>query len=422
MSDNSTPEPAKLPRGLRPLWAATAVSSLGDGVYLAAAPLLAATITRNPLAVSLVSASTLAPWFIVGPFAGALVDRWPRRTVLILADVVRAISLATLVVLVLTGVNSIAALAAIGFVLTSGQSFHNAAGQALIPQLAGRDRANLASANSRIATTEGVAGGFVGPPLGSALFAVGPSVPIAFDAASFAASAVLLRAVPKSPRPDHNGESVFSALRQAVVWMIRQRQLLELALLIAGGNLATNAALATFVLFAHDRLGVTAIGFGLLLAAQAVGATGGGWVATRLSRRLTFRAMLITAQVARATAFLILALVDFQWVAGICMAVIGATFTVGTVAVVSARQQLVPDRMLGRVVNVFRLIGNGSAPVGAVLGGILASRFHLVTPVVVGGLLTLGVAGLSLLPRFRGRTSDATAAPGADDTPGADHR
>jgi MFS family permease len=404
------------------LWAATATSSLGDGAYLAAAPLLAATITHDPLAISLVSASTLAPWFLVGPFAGVLVDRWPRRTVMIVADIIRAACLTALVVLVVTGVASIPAIAVTGFILTSGQSFHNAAGQALIPHLSGRDRAALASANSRIATTESVAGGFVGPPLGSALFAAGAWVPIAADAASFAASAALLRAVPVPPRPDHNGEGVLTALRQAVNWMIRQRQLLELALLIAGGNLATNAALATFVLFAHDRLGVTTFGFGLLLAAQAIGATAGGWLATRMSRHLSFRAMLVTAQVARAAAFIVLALAASPWIAGICLAVTGATFTVGTVAVVSARQQLVPDRMLGRVVNVFRLIGNGAAPPGAAIGGVLAATFELGTPIVVGGLLTLGVAGLSLLPRFRTHKSDVTSEPGGAAAPNADQR
>jgi MFS family permease len=202
--------------------------------------------------------------------------------------------------------------------------------------------------------------------------------------------------------------------------MIRQRQLLELALLIAGGNLATNAALATFVLFAHDRLAVTSIGFGLLLAAQALGATAGGWFATRVSRRLTFRATLVIAQAARAGAFLVLALTVSPWIAGICMAIIGATFTAGTVAVISARQQLVPDHMLGRVVNVFRLIGNGAAPIGAAIGGILAAKFALTTPVVFGGLLTLAVASLSLLPRFRRHNADVPSEPGIPASPGAD--
>jgi len=70
---------------------------------------------------------------------------------------------------------------------------------------------------------------------------------------------------------------------------------------------------------------------------------------------------------------------------------------------------LVPNEMLGRVVNVFRLIGNGAAPVGAALGGLIAARFALGTPILTGGLLTLAVAALSLLPQFRAPTSGHTS-------------
>jgi MFS family permease len=343
----------------------------------------------------------MAPWFLVGPFAGSLVDRWPRRTVMIVADIARAVCVLGLAVLILTGLATVPALAATGFVLTSGQSFHNAAAQAIIPHLVGRDRAALTAANSRIATTESVASGFVGPPIGSALFALAPWIPAGVNAVSFAGSAALLRAVPAPPPPERSTNGILRSLKQAIRWMLQHRQILELALLIAGGNLATNAAMATFVLYAHQDLAVSSWGFGLLLTAQAIGATAGGWIATRLSHRLSFRGMLTTAQLGRACAFLALAFTSSPWFAAGCLIIVGASFTVGTVAAVSARQHLVPNEMLGRVVNVFRLIGNGAAPIGAALGGVIAARFALGTPILIGGLLTIVVAGLSLLPQFR---------------------
>lgn len=404
MSATAVPGPV---RGFRHLWAATATSSLGDGTYLAAAPLLAAALTSNPVAVSLVSTATLAPWFFVGPFAGALVDRWPRRTVMIVADLIRAACLVVLALLAVIGASSVVAIAVTGFVLTSGQSFHSAAAQAMIPNLIGRDRTALAAANSRIATTESVTAGFVGPPIGGALFALAPWVPIAVDAASFGSSAALLRGVPPPPRPERTGLGIFASLKQAIRFMVRHRQILELALLIAGGNLATNAAMATFVLYAHRDLGVTSWGYGFLLVAQALGATVAGWIATLMSRHLRFRTMLVWAQLARAVAFLALATTSSPYLAGVCMAMIGGSFTIGTVAAVSTRQQLVPDHMLGSVVNVFRLIGNGAAPIGAAVGGIIAARYALGTPIIVGGVLTLTVAGLSLLPKFRPSSADA---------------
>ncbi|MEV6846542.1 MFS transporter [Actinoplanes sp. NPDC051411] len=105
--------------------------------------------------------------------------------------------------------------------------------------------------------------------------------------------------------------------------------------------------------------------------------------------------------------FLALALTSSPYLAGLCMAVIGGSFTIGTVAAVSTRQQLVPDHMLGRVVNVFRLIGNGAAPIGAAVGGVIAARYAMGAPIVVGGLLTIAVAGLSLLPKFRRSAADS---------------
>lgn len=408
-SPTTAPEPTSKSRGLRPLWAATAISSLGDGVYLAAAPLLATTLTTDPLDVSLVTSATLAPWFLVGPIAGAFVDRWPRRTVMIAADLVRAACVFAFAALVLADLANIALLAVVGFVLTSGQSFHNAAAQALIPHLTGSDREALASANSRIATTESVTAGFIGPPLGSALFSVTPWIPIAADAASFASSAALLRAVPSAPPPSRGNVGIFASLAQATGWMFKHRQLVELSLLTAGGNLATNAAMGSFVLYAHQDLHVTTWGFGLLLATQAVGATLGGWVAARLPARLSFRAMLSSSQLGRAVAFLVLALTSSPYIAGLCLTAIGASFTVGTVAVVSARQQLVPSNMLGRIVSVFRLFGNGAAPIGAALGGLIASASSLSTPILFASVFTAAVASLSLLPHFR--RSSATPDP-----------
>src|SRR6266540_6306135 len=90
-------------RGVGPLLASTGISVTGDGALIAAAPLLAASLTRNPVAVSTVTAAFYLPWLLVGLAAGALVDRWARRPVMVAADIVRAVILATLAALVFTG-------------------------------------------------------------------------------------------------------------------------------------------------------------------------------------------------------------------------------------------------------------------------------------------------------------------------------
>src|SRR5947207_9029184 len=118
--------------GLWPLLAASGVSSLGDGMFVAAAPLAAAALTRDPAAVSLVAAAEYLPWLLVAPFAGVYLDRWPKRTTMIAADLLRAVAIAGLALLIAVGSASIPALAVCAFVIVSGTVFHTAASEGAI--------------------------------------------------------------------------------------------------------------------------------------------------------------------------------------------------------------------------------------------------------------------------------------------------
>src|SRR4051812_42292648 len=134
---------------VRALVGSATVSSVGDGAFVAAAPLLAAFLTRDPVAVSAVAAASAAPWLLVGPWAGAWVDRLPRRGVMITADAVRAVGLGALCVLIITGQANIAMLAGCAFLVTAGRTFFDAASQAMVPQIVGRSSASLAHTNGR---------------------------------------------------------------------------------------------------------------------------------------------------------------------------------------------------------------------------------------------------------------------------------
>ncbi|MEV4417383.1 MFS transporter [Catellatospora sp. NPDC049609] len=379
------------------LWGATGISMIGDGAYAAAAPLLATTLTTNPLAISAVTAATFAPWLLVGPFAGAWVDRLPRRRVMIVADLTRAMLLALLAAGVLAGSMNVAAVAICAFLITAGQTFHGAAAQAIIPQIIGRDPVALAQLNGRISATETAVGGFVGPPAGSALFAVNPWAPFAVDAASFAASALLLRGISDAPAPAHNGAKVTASIREGMVWLLRRRDLVGLAALVSVSNLASNIAFGAFVLYAVQSLQVPLPWYGLLLAAQAVGAVIGGWAAPRLAKRLSPRHGMLGAYILKAAAFLGLALVPSVWLASVALMIIGATSTFATVAVISARQALVPDHLLGRVVTAFRVLGNGTAPIGALVGGVIATAASLSAPLLIAAVVQVAAVVLAAL-------------------------
>jgi MFS family permease len=389
----------RLGRGFRLVWWSASVSSVGDGAFTVAVPLLAAYLTRNPIAVSIVSAAAAAPWFLVGFWSGAIVDRLPRRAVMITADLLRAVSLVALVGLVVLHVASPAALAVVAFLVVSGQCFFDAAAQALLPQVVGREGDTLTKANGQLFAGETVGSTLVGPPLGGYTFALAPWAPFAVDAVSFVASAGFLGGVRKTPAPEiPERQSLRSAVREGFAYLLRSRELLLLALCLTAYNVGYNLAYATLVLFAKDSLGVSDLGFGLLIAASAVGAVIAGWVATPLVRRVGIRGAVIGAGVVQAAAWVVIAVTGTPWIVWAGFVLLGAASTLVTVAVVSARQQAVPNHLLGRVVSAFRLIGNGVAPLGSVAGGLIASAAGFQAPLLAAPvLLVVAMAVLGIL-------------------------
>lgn len=384
------------------LWVSAAVSSVGDGAYMVAGPLLAAYLTSDPIAVSIVSVAASAPWFLVGFWSGAVVDRVSRRWIMIVADVARMLGLLGLAVLVLTDTASIAALAAASFLMTSGRCFFDPASQALVPHVVSRNGDALARANGRLVATETVGASFVGPPLGGALFALGPWVPLALDAISFGASAAVLLGVPRDePPPNPAGQTVTTAVREGFAYLVRSRRLVLLAIAVGLFNVGYMLGAATLVLYVNQTLHVTSFGFGLLMASMALGAVGLGSRAAPIVRKLGTAGALLAGGIVQAAGWLGLAVTSNPWLASVPLLLLGAGTTLVTVSVVTARQEIAPDHLLGRVVSAFRLIGNGLALLGAAGGGLIAASLNLTAPLIAAALVT-SVAVISLaLPLLR---------------------
>lgn len=289
----------KLPTGFGRLWTAQTVSSFGDGVTHAAPPLLALTLTRDPMALAVITAAGTLPWLLFGVLGGALVDRWDRRRTMWVTDAARAVLLAIPAAAAVLDVLSVPLLAAVAFLLGLGGLFFGTAATAYLPDLLGRDPALLQRANSRLRGTQTAASGFAGPPAGSAHLALGRAVPLLADAVSFALSAALVRSLPAAPRPVPQArESLLRQARAGASYVLRDRLLLGLALRPAVGNVAFLAVETVLALFAHDRLGIGTFGFGLLLTAEATGGLLGAGIASFLGRRLgTGTALTCTAAV-----------------------------------------------------------------------------------------------------------------------------
>jgi predicted MFS family arabinose efflux permease len=364
-------------RKIVPLLISTGISVTGDGAFLAAAPLLAAAVTTNPVAVSTVTAGFYVPWIVVGLPTGVIVDRLPRRRVMIIADLARACVLAPLVVLVLTRLVSVPVIVLAVLCIGVAQCFFDSAAQSVIPEIVGRDKDVLAHVNGRFWSLDAVGRSLLGPPLGSACFALARAVPFVADAATFLASAALVRRLPQVPVDDRPRESLKMAIGLGVRHITSTPDLGALALSTGAANFAFNASMAIFVLYAREILHVPLAAYGLLIAAGAVGGVLAGWRARALNRHLSFRQSMAISSLAQAAAWAGTAITGNVWVAASLFTVAGATTSLANVALGSARQNLTPDYLLGRVTATYRFVAVGAAGIGAIVGGVVAGHFGL---------------------------------------------
>ncbi len=382
------------------LWAAVTVSNVGDGIYYTALPLLAATLTRDPLTISMVFFAEQLPWLLFALPAGVLVDRVDRRRLLWTVDAARFAVVGALGVAVLAGWATIWLLVVAGFLLGVGQTLYDTAAQVIVPALVSRDPARLERANGRIESAALVGGQLAGPPAGGLLFSAAPAVPFLTDAASFAAGSVLVAAIPgryvRHRDPDAARTTMRAEITEGLGWLWRHRLLRTLAIMVGVMNLTIAAWLAIFVLFAQDKLGLGSVGYGILLTGTAVGGAVGGLVAARLSRRFGPGPLLIATVVGPGAGTLAAGASSNAWLVGGLLAVLGLMGVVWNVLTVSLRQQIVPDHLFGRVNSVYKLLAMGTVPLGALLGGILGRTLGLRAPFLVGGATLLAMALLSL--------------------------
>lgn len=393
---------------LRALYVATAVSSFGDGVFAAAVPLAAAAVTRDPTAVAIVSAAEMIPWVLIGPFAGAAVDRLPYRAVMIVADLGRLIILGLVALAIATGHGSVPVLASAAFLVMAGTTFFDAASQSIIPELVDRDVDLLNKVNGRQGSLTSAGRSLLGPPAGSAMFVAGMAIPFVVNAVSFLVSAIcVLLLKHKTARVPNRDVSILRSIRDGMVWLARHKVLRALAILIAVSNLSYSAATATLVLFAQESLHITNAVYGVLLAVGALGNIAGGLLASRVIAKIGDARSLQLAMAAQVLAWFGLALTTNAFVAGAALAVAFMGTSIATVVAVSARQRLTPADLLGRVVTSFRVLGTGMLPAGGIVGGLVASAWGLRAPLWAAGALL--VVPTLLAPSIIGRSLTANA-------------
>jgi MFS family permease len=405
--------PSRLGRSFRWLLASSWVTNLGDGITLAAGPLLVASQTRSPLAVASAAFLQRLPWLMFGLYAGVVADRVSRRAIVISTGLVRPVILLLLTASILTRHVDTAVVLAALFLFGVNEAFGDTASATLLPMLVGKR--DLGLANARALTGVIVWNQLAGPPIGAALFAAGRALPFVSETVCVVAGVLLITRVRLPARIGHaRAARVREDIREGWRWLWAHPAVRTLAITIFTFNVTFGAAWSVLVLYARQRLGMGALGFGLITTAMAVGGLLGaasyGWLARRVPLGVIMRGGLIIETLTH----LALALTRWVWFALIVFTIFGAhAFIWGTTST-SVRQRAVPAEFQGRVGSVYLTGVVGGIVIGSAIGGLVASAWGVTAPfwlAFAGSAIILALIWRSLLQIAHADENLSTDAP-----------
>jgi MFS family permease len=375
--------PPRLGRSFRWLLSATWVNNAGDGVVVAAGPLLVASETHDPFLVSLALFFDYLPGLLFGVVAGGYADRVERRRLVVMANLLRSVVLAILVFTIVSGAVNIALVLGAIFLLGTAENFADSASSTLLPTIV--ERKDLGIANARMQGGFVLLNQLVGPPIGAFLFAIGIALPFTVNAIAFALGALLVsRVVVRSDaivqRKQGEGPGFWAELQEGFRWLAGHAAMRTLALTIFAFNVTYGAAWSVLVLWSAQRLQMDAVGFGLLTTASAIGGIIGIASYGALERRFALGDIMRVGLLIETFTHLGFALTTSPPIALGIMFLFGAhAFIWGTTAT-TIRQRSVPNELMGRVGGVYRVALLGGLVIGVPIGGLLATTFGITAP------------------------------------------
>lgn len=392
--------PRRLGKDFRWLLASSWTSNLGDGIALAAAPLLIASLTSSPVLVAAGAMMQFLPWLLFGLLAGAVADHHDRRRLVMLANALRAVIVSILVVFLVTGQATVWMVLATAFLYGTAEVFADSAGSTLLPMIV--KPADLGIGNARMQAGYLVANQLAGPPLGAFLFALGSFWPFVLQVLCVALAVLLISRIARTPVPEHpdtpRGTKVH-AIREGLQWLRHNAPVRTLVIIILVFNVTWAAPWGVLVLYATEHLGMGPVGYGALTTASALGGMiaifSFGW----LEKHVSFSTLMRVCLSLEVLMHLGFALTTSPAVAFAIMFGFGLyAFVWGTIST-TVRQRLVPMELQGRIASVNMVGVFGGLVIGQAIGGVLAQLFGLTAPwwfAFAGSAITLALVWRSI--------------------------
>ena len=374
-------------------WLSGFLADFGDGVRLAAFPLLAAGFTRSPTAVAAVTAVQGLPWLVLGAGLGVLADRTDRRRLMVIVDVARAAIIAGLAAAILTRNAGLVLIYLTAFTTGVGSALRDTAAGACVPRLAGP--ADLDRANARMIAGQVVGNELAGPAAGGWLFGLATVLPFAVNAGTLGIAVLLLLTLPgvfrpiSQPAPQAPGTSL-AALRQefseGLGWLRRHSSVRDVTIAVGVIAVMDAAWFAVLVLYVIHILNEKPGMYGLLVAIGAFGGIAVGGLGPPITRRLGPWRSLLIAGLVMAASQAVLGLTANVIIAAAMLAASSAACVLFDMTAITMRQRQVPDNLLGRITSLYRTALRGSEALGALGGGLVAAAAGIRATMLIGAI------------------------------------
>ena len=378
----------QLPGSLARMFGASTISSVGDGLLVAGAPLMALTLTHSAILIAGVAAAGRLPNFVLALPLGALADRVDKKRLLISAELLAAAVLAAFVGLVAVGAASIPTLYVTVFVLGAASYTFNLTLAAVCLTVV--DPESLPTFNGYRMGAYIIGEEFAGPGAGGLLAAVSTYLPFLGDAVSFVVSLVLVwRIDPPEVTVTSSNSTGWRDLVDGLKWFWGRPLQRTVCLTVACLALCQAAVLAVLVLLATQDMHLSRSEYGYFLAIAAIGQIFGYFWGGKVYHRIGASASIVGAGFVAACCYIGLSYASQVPVADLLLAVEGAVVGVGDSAASSLTQLNTPDEMRGRSLSAFQMAVMGFVPIGSVVGGVLAHATSVRTAMLIAGAAQL---------------------------------
>lgn len=362
------------------LWSGQLISTIGTQISLIAFPWLILTLTGSPAQAGLIAAIRVLPYILFGLPAGALVDRWDRKWVMLCCDIGRALALGSIPIALAGGFLTVVQLYCVSFIEGVLFIFFGLAGAASLPHVVSQEQLAAATAQNEFVTSFS---GLLGPSLSGLLYGLGSSFPFLADALSYTASVLTLFFVKVrfQEKRTASPRRLSSEIIEGITWLWRHSVIRFLTFLIGGLNFSV-AGYVLILLVLAQKMHASNFVVGLILAGGGIGSILGSFMAAPLAKRFRFGPLLIGATWIWAFTWLLFIAAPNPLLLGGAVLCAFLIVPVHTSVQYTYRLSHIPDQLQGRVNGVIRLILFGSQALGLILTGFLLQAIGPVLTIV----------------------------------------